>query len=175
MSDGAGRRAVADYISRVKKLAVLIARCAALAGCVALAGCGTGTHPRLIGAREVPLPPGTAIAAQVRSCDRGASRYCSIQMVVTGTGYASSAALQDAEHRLLASRKWGFSNGATKHEQAASSPGNELRMMYAPAYEDLLALDFGWIERTAAISRALSSAVFDGAPAISILLERGSS
>ncbi|MHB1836103.1 MAG: hypothetical protein ACYCXW_14175 [Solirubrobacteraceae bacterium] len=153
----------------MKKLVILAA------GCAALAGCGTGVHPRLIGAHEVPLPPGAVISAQVRSCDRGSNRYCSIQMVVTGARYGTSSALQDAEQHLLAARKWGFSIGATKHEQAASSPGNELRMTFAPAYEDLLALDFGWIKRTAAISHALSNAVFDGAPALSIQLERGSS
>ncbi len=164
-----GARSAPDYISLVKRLVLLAA------GCLALAGCGNGSRARAVGLKDIPLPAGTTIAARALSCDRGANAYCSVQLVVTGSRYGSSAALEGAEQRLLESLKWGFSNGQTGHELAALSPGNELRLTFAPAYEDLLAIDFGWIQRTAAISHALSGAIFDRASAISILLERGPS
>jgi len=140
-----------------------------------IAGCGGGSDARAVGLREIPLPPGARITAEARSCDRGANPYCSIQLVVVDPRYSSSSALEGAEHRLLASLRWGFNFGQTGHEEAAQPPGNELRLTFAPAYEDLLAIDFGWIRRTARISHALSAAIFDRASAISILLERGPS
>ncbi|HTU96428.1 MAG TPA: hypothetical protein VMF14_11355, partial [Solirubrobacteraceae bacterium] len=65
--------------------------------------------------------------------------------------------------------------GPDGNETAADSPGHELRLTFATAYEDLLGIDSNWVQRTAEITHALSSTMFDRAPALSIMLLRGSS
>ncbi|MGH2877427.1 MAG: hypothetical protein ACRDNJ_11655, partial [Solirubrobacteraceae bacterium] len=122
-----------------------------------------------------PLTAGAQIVAHTRSCDRGANAYCSIQMVVTDSSYDTSAHLLTGEQQHLDSLGWGRSQGQTGHEHGAQSPGNELRLDYGTAYQDLLAIDSGWIRRTSRIAHALSGAVFDRQPAISIMLLRGAS
>ena len=147
----------------------------ALVGCVVLAGCAGATNRRDLGLRNVPLPPGARIATAVRVCDRGANPYCAEQLVVTGSRYASSADLLNTENARLKRLGWSDARGGTGKQLAAQSPGNELRLYFGTAYNDLLALDMGWIHRSAPIGRALSAAIFDRAPALSVMLVRGSS
>jgi hypothetical protein len=145
------------------------------AGSLATAGCGAGANATAVGLTEVPLPGGARIMTHVRSCDRGANPYCAEQLVVVGPAYQSSTALLAGEQRLLAQRGWSSSAGTDGNERAADSPGHELRLSYATAYDDLLGIDSNWIQRTATIARALSTAMFDRSPAISVMLTRGSS
>jgi hypothetical protein len=147
----------------------------ALAGCAVLAGCGGASNNRDLGLKNVPLPAGAEITAHVRVCDRGANAYCSDQLVVVGSRYESSAALFNSENERLKQLGWSDSRGQTGKQLAAQPPGNELRLYFNTAYNDLLALDMGWIHRSAPIGRALSAAIFNRAPAISVMLVRGSS
>ncbi|MGH2856322.1 MAG: hypothetical protein ACRDMJ_02425 [Solirubrobacteraceae bacterium] len=143
---------------------------------LALSGCGgVGGNPRAVGLYNIPLPTGARIVEHTRSCDRGANAYCSIQLVVTGGGYDTSAHMLSGEQAHLQSLGWGRSQGETGHEHGAESPGSEWRLDYGTAYQDLLAIDLGWIQRTPRISHALSDVVFERRPAISIRLVRGAS
>lgn len=146
-----------------------------LAGCLALAGCGGASNHRSVGLKNLPLPRGAQVQERVHVCDRGANAFCSEQLVVTGSGYASSADLLNGENARLKQLGWSDNRGNTGKQLAAQSPGNEYRVYFDTAYHDLLALDMGWIHRSAPIGRALSAAIFDRAPAISVMLVRGSS
>jgi hypothetical protein len=146
-----------------------------LAVCLLLAGCGGVSNNRDVGLKNLPLPHGAQVAARVRVCDRGANAYCSEQLVVTGPRYASSADLLNSENARLHKLGWTDNRGNTGKQLAAQSPGNEYRVYFGTAYNDLLALDMGWIHRSAPIGRALSAAIFSRAPAISVMLVRGSS
>ena len=148
-----------------------------VAACVLLAGCGGVSNHRALGLKDVPLPRGAQILARVRVCDRGANAFCAEQLVVTGGRgrYASSADLLNSENARLKQLGWSDARGNTGKQLAAQPPGNEVRLYLGTAYNDLLALDMGWIHRSAPIGRALSAAIFDRAPAISLMLVRGSS
>ena len=145
------------------------------ASCLAVAGCGAGANSRAVGLTNVPLPSGAQIVTHVRSCDRGANPYCAEQLVVVGPRYESSAALLAGEKHLLAQRGWSSTAGADGLERGADSPGHELRLTYATPYQDLLGIDSSWIQRSPPIAHALSTAMFDRASAISVMLVRGSS
>ncbi|MFL5864086.1 MAG: hypothetical protein ACJ780_25495 [Solirubrobacteraceae bacterium] len=136
---------------------------------------GRGGNPRAIGLRSIPVPAGARVVTRVRSCDRGVNRYCALQVVVVGDRYGSSAALLTAYAQQLGKLGWTAANGPDGKESGADSPGHELRLTYATAYEDLRMVDSNWIQRTAAISHSLSATMFDRVPALSIMLERGSS
>ncbi len=147
------------------------------AACLLLAGCGGVSNHRSVGLTNVPLPRGAQVAARVRVCDRGANAYCSEQLVVTGEPgrYPTSADLLNRENARLKQLGWSDNRGNTGKQLAAQSPGNEYRVYFNTAFNDLLALDMGWIHRSAPIGRALSTAIFDRASAISVMVVRGSS
>jgi hypothetical protein len=153
----------------MKKLAWSVVIAVVVAGC---GGAGTSRGPNLAG---VPLIPGTKVVAHVRRCDPGASPYCAIQLVAIGSHYASSQALLLSERKYLHSIGWSASNADIGLESAASSPGQKLRLTYATAALDLQALDLGWVRRSPAIGRALSRTMFARQPALSLMLETGSS
>jgi hypothetical protein len=140
-----------------------------------LVATGRGGTPRAIGLRNIPLPAGTRVVTNVRSCDRGVHPYCTVQVVIVGDRYPSSAALRATYAKQLAKLGWTSAKGPDGNETAADSPGHELRLTFATALEDLLGVDSNWIQRTAAISHSLSSTMFERAPALSIMLQRGSS
>jgi hypothetical protein len=142
---------------------------------VVIVATGRGGTPRAIGLQNIPVVPGTRVMATVRSCDRGADPYCSLQVVLVGTRRQSSAALRATYGQRLLKLGWTTTRGPDGNETGADSPGHELRLTFATAYEDLLGIDSNWIQRTAAISHALSSTMFDRAPALSVMLLRGSS
>ena len=136
---------------------------------------GRGGTPRAIGLRNIPLLADTRVVTQVRSCDRGVHPYCAIQVVVVGDRYASSAALRAAYAQQLAKLGWTTAKGPDGNETAADSPGHQLRLTFATAYEDLLGVDSNWVQRTAEVSHALSNTMFNRSPALSLMLVKGSS
>ena len=136
---------------------------------------GRGGTPRDIGLRNIPMVPGARVLTKVRSCDPGVHPYCSLQVVIVDDRYQTSQALRETYRASLRKLGWTTTKGPDGNETAADSPGHELRLTFATAYEDLLGVDSKWIQRTAAISHSLSSAMFDRAPALSIMLLRGSS
>lgn len=148
---------------------------AVVAVAVVIVATGQGGTPRAIGLKNIPMPAGTRIVTQVRSCDRGVHPYCALQLVVVGDRYASSVALRATYEQQLLKLGWTTTKGPDGNETAADSPGHELRLTFATAYEDLLGVDSNWIARTSAISHSLSSTMFDRAPALSIMLVSGSS
>jgi hypothetical protein len=143
-------------------------------GCLLATACGGTGNPRAVGLRDLPLPPGARVYAAAHTCDRGANAYCAEQAVIVGS-YETSFDLLIAERRLLKRLKWTSSQGNTGKEIAAESPGHELRLTYATAYNDLLAIDESWIHRPPVIGHALSQTLFDRRPALSVMLERASS
>jgi len=142
---------------------------------VPIVGCGQSAPARSPSVADVPVAPGAQIVSQTRRCDRGARPYCAVQAVVAGGGYDSSGALLKGERAHLDALGWSHSNGDTNLESAADSPGHTLRLQYGTASADLRAIDLGWIQRSPRIAIALSRVMFDRAPAISLMLETGSS
>ena len=136
---------------------------------VAIVATGRGGTPRAIGLRTSRCHRGTRVRHHVRSCDRGRNPYCAVQVVLVGDHYRSSAALRETTGRPAQARA-GRPRRARRRRAAADSPGHELRLTYATASEDLLGVDSNWIQRTPAIAHALSTAMFDRAPALSLML-----
>jgi hypothetical protein len=142
---------------------------------LALAGCGQSASSRSPTLTGVPLAKGVRVVAHVRRCDRGTNPYCAVQVVVVGGRYRSSEALMSGETRHLRSLGWAQTSGDSGVEQAAESPGHKLRLTYATAALDLQGVDLGWIRRSPEITQALSRIMFSRAPALSLMLETGSS
>jgi hypothetical protein len=145
------------------------------AAAIAVAGCGQssgGASPQL---SSVPLAPGIKVVAQNRRCDRGANPYCAVQLVVVGDRYHTSTRLLTQEQQHLASQGWTQTDGDAGDESAADSPGHKLRLTYATASDDLKGVDLGWIKRSRRITMAMSRVMFARAPAMSLMLETGSS
>ena len=113
--------------------------------------------------------------ASVRRCDRGANPYCALQLVISAGRYANSLALLRSERDHLKSLGWTIANADTGDEHAADSPRHKLHLLYATAALDLKDLDEGWIQRAPVIGRTLSQTMFDRVPALSLMLETGSS
>jgi hypothetical protein len=142
---------------------------------VALAGCGQRSTSRRPSLGELPLVRGARIVANVQQCDRGASGFCAIELVVVDRRYHSSDALVTGEHHRLRKQGWAAAGGDTGDERAAESPGRRLRVTYATAYGELKGIDLKWIQRPRTITMALSRTMFDRDPAMSLLLETGPS
>jgi hypothetical protein len=148
---------------------------AVVAVAVVVTATGRGGTPRAIGLNDIPMVAGTRVMTRVRSCDRGVHPYCALQVILVGEGHRTSQALRKAYAARLHKLGWTTTMGPDGNETAADSPGHELRLTYATAYEDLLGVDSNWVQRTAEITHSLSSTMFDRAPALSIMLLRGSS
>lgn len=140
---------------------------------VSLTGCGQGNTPVSASLADIPHVPGAKVVFHQRRCDPGVSSYCSVQFVLTGPRYASSAALRDAQLALLKRGGWGSAHGETDAERAAQSPHGNLRVTYATAFNDLLSLDQGTIERAPGFGRALAHQLFSRTPALSGILQTG--
>jgi hypothetical protein len=144
------------------------------AAVVGLAGCGgQGNTPVSASLADMPLAPGAKVVFHQRRCDPGVSSYCSVQFVLAGPRYASSAALRDAQLAVLKRAGWGSAHGETDAERAAQSPHGNLRMTFATAFNDLLSLDQGTIERAPGFGRSLSRQLFSQTPALSGILQTG--
>jgi hypothetical protein len=147
----------------------------ALAVAVALGGCGSSTADRTPTVSAVPLVPGAHIGTQVRECDQGSRAYCTIELVVLDSRYPSSDILAHDESHVLRKAGWSLADGDTSTETAANSPGHKLRLTYSTAADDLQQIDLGLITRPTPITHALSNAIFDQTPAMSMMLEVGAS
>lgn len=146
----------------------------AVAAMVGLAGCaGQGNTPVSASLTDLPLAPGAKIVWQQRRCDPGVSSYCSVEFVLAGPRYASSAALRDTQRAVLKRAGWGSAHGQTDAERAAQSPHRNLRMTYATAFNDLLSIDQGTIERAPGVTLALARQLFSQTPALSGILQTG--
>jgi hypothetical protein len=141
----------------------------------ALAGCGSsGSSARHVpDVTHVPLVAGAHVVARTQQCDPGASAYCAVELVVYDHGYRNSDDLLLSEREALHAHGWTGANGDTGTESAADSPGHKLHLTYATAGGDLQGLIFHWIRRPWPIWSALSSSIFDHAPALSLVLEAG--
>jgi hypothetical protein len=158
-----------------RRLGVPTALICALLLVVVLGGCGANAPERTPAASDVPLVPGARIATQVRTCDPGASAFCSIQLVVIDPHYKSSDVLALDESHQLRSQGWSLADGDTGEETAANSPGHKLRLTFSTAVGDLRDIDLGAIMRSRPIALALSNSIFDRTPAMSMMLEAGAS
>ena len=154
-----------------------VAATVVLAGSLALAGCGQGSRAGAPTVGAVPLPAGARIVARVRRCDGGVHPYCAQELVLSAPAgrYPSSTALQTAETQRLTRAGWARAEGDTTHELSAASPGSKLRLTYATGQEDLEAIDLGRIDRSPAVARALARRMFARTPALSLILETGTS
>jgi hypothetical protein len=148
---------------------------AVIAGALTVTGCGQSASHRRLAVDGAPLVHGARVVAQARSCDRGAHPYCSLQLVVVGSGFRSPTDLLAAEEGRLKALGWTSTAGDTPKERSADSPGHRLRLSLAIAPDDLLSWDQGQVKRRPPIAHALSHAMFDRAPALSLMLETGSS
>jgi hypothetical protein len=148
-----------------------------IAGSLSAVACGQGSAPGSPTVAAVPLVAGARIVARTRRCDGGVHPYCAQELVLRATGrrFASSAALQTAETRRLTHAGWASAIGDTVQELAAESPGQKLRLTYATDDSDLESIDLGTIARSAHIARTLARQMFAREPALSLMLEAGSS
>ena len=142
---------------------------------LALGGCASGSPPGRPAAHAVPLVARTAIVAQARVCDRGSHSYCAREFVLASPHHLLDAGvLKVAERTLLHNSGWRRTEGQTYDEFAADSPGDRLRITYATAEQDLLAIDERRIDRPPRIVRALAETLFAREPAISVIVQAGS-
>ena len=137
-----------------------------------VAGCG-GAGARTPQASALPLASGARVVAEQRSCNAGASSFCGIQMVVSGSTYSSLHQLVLAERNLLRSEGWVGASPDTGDEVANESPQNKLRVTYGTAFDELKAVDLGWFQRSWPIVSALDQTLFNRSPSMSVLLEVG--
>jgi hypothetical protein len=138
-----------------------------------LAGCGSNNRSASLNLRQLPLIDGARVIAQARQCDVGSNAYCALQAVIVDRRFTSSGALTAGEDRLLHRLGWKSSAGDDGDEAAADSPGQRLRVTFATAMNDLIGLDEKWITRPWPIWAALDQTMFDGVPAMSLMLEEG--
>jgi hypothetical protein len=122
---------------------------------------------------QVPLVRAGTVIATVRDCNRGASAYCAMELVVQGRRYRSSRDLVLAERDRLRQAGWIGASPDTGLQLADESPSHKLRITYASAVDDLQGIDLDWIRRPWPITAALDRALFDGVPTMSVLLEAG--
>lgn len=139
----------------------------------ALAGCGQSATTHSPTLSQLPLVRGASIATRVRQCDAGANAFCAIELVVVDDRAASSAALVAGERQQLHRLGWSVTSPDNGQEHAAESPGHRLRITYATAMGDLEGIDLAWIKRPRPIALTLAHTMFDGTPAMSVLLEAG--
>jgi len=142
---------------------------------LALAACGQARGPggRSPNPSELPLVKGSTVMSRVTECDRSANAFCGVELVVVDDHTHSSGALVAKERFHLRKLGWTFGQGDIPDERSAASPDGKLRVTYATASADLLGIDLGWIIRTRPVALALSKAMFNRRPAMSIMLETG--
>jgi hypothetical protein len=140
-----------------------------------LAGCGHSANKRTLSLQQLPLVPGAKVMMQLKQCDRGANAFCALELVIADPRYRTANDLEKAEHEWVHAAGWKGVGGDTVYENAAESPGHRLRVTYATAFDDLRALDLGFIHRPPKIAIALSKTMFARTPAMSVLLESGDS
>jgi hypothetical protein len=140
-----------------------------------VAGCGSAPARRTPDPAGLPLVAGTRVVASARHCDTGSNAFCVIEMVAVNPRFSTASKLLAAQSDQLRSLGWTPAGPEIGEERAAESPGHRLWASLATAYGDLKGVDLGWITRSRSIALALSKAMFERAPAISIKLQAGSS
>jgi hypothetical protein len=148
---------------------------APLIAAAALAGCGQAGARHAPALSKLPLVGGARVVSQARQCDPGVNAFCALEFVLVDPDYPTSTALLAAEEQSLRQRGWTTANGDFGQESAADSPGHKLRLTYGTAASELEGIDLGWIQRSHTIANSLSGTMFDRSPAISLMLETGSS
>lgn len=152
----------------VIRLAVAVAVAVAVAGCA-------GDGPQRPSVRSVPFVAGGRVTVSAEDCDKGANAYCALDLVFVDRHFRSSQALAVGERRWLRHSGWIRVSAQTGDELAADSPRDQLRVTYASDTLDLKDIDLGWIKRPRPIALALSRAIYDGSPAISVNVVAGPS
>jgi hypothetical protein len=147
---------------------------ALLAVAVTVAGCG-GDAPRRPSLSSVPIVAGGQVVARAQACDAGANAYCALDVVLVNRRFKTAQDLVVGERRWLKRNGWIRVSAQTGDELAANSPGDRLRVTYATPALDLKDIDLGWIKRPRPIALALSDAILDGSPAMSLMLVAGPS
>jgi hypothetical protein len=140
-----------------------------------VAGCGQSGATRRLAADDVPLVGRARVVARAHSCDRGAHPYCTLQLVIVGSGFHSSKDFLTSEESRLRKLGWTSTVGDTPKERSADSPGHRLRLSLGLAPDDLLSWDQAQIKRRPGIARALARTMFQRAAALSLMLQTGSS
>jgi hypothetical protein len=148
---------------------------AVIAVAAAVTGCGRSGGDRRLSLDGVPLLGGERVVARAHSCDRGAHPYCSLQLVVIGPGYRSATELLAAQMGRLKALGWTSTAGDTPKERSSDSPGHRLRLSLGRAFDDLLSWDQTQIRRRPVIARVLAQTMFERVPALSLMLQTGSS
>lgn len=151
--------------------ATMTGAAAALVAAVALAACGGSSAPHVPNLAKLPLPPGARTVWRATDCDPGADAYCGVQLVVYDRDYRSSDDLMHAQRDLLHKHGWTDVNALVGPETAADSPGHKLHLTYATAGDELSVIEFKWVKRSKAMQHVLSQSIFDGTPALGMLLE----
>jgi hypothetical protein len=146
----------------------------ALALGAGLASCGGSSAAHSPTLAQLPILPGASVAVRAQQCDKGNSPYCAIQLVVVDHAFTDNYAFLYAQRAWLHAHGWTGANGDDAVQEAADSPGHKLHLIYATAPDELQGWAFNWIKRRAAVIYGLSNTVFDGIPALSMMLEVGS-
>ena len=150
------------------------ARAVLAVGLLALTAAGCGSSRKLDSPR-LPLVSGAHVDYRLRTCDPGSHAFCGVQLVVSDHRFSSSGALVTGEARKLQHLGWTLQEGEIDQERTALSPNGRLRIIYASAPQELLALDFGWTVRTPALISSLDRTMLDRKPGMMLVLEAGPS
>lgn len=150
-----------------------IAACA-IAVAASLSGCA-GDGPQRPRPSEIPFVGGGRIILTADDCDKGANAYCALDLVFVNRRFGSSQALVVAERQYLLRHGWVAVPAQTGDELAADAPHNRFRITFASPLRDLKDIDLGWIKRPRSIQVALSRAVYEGSPAMSVNVVAGPS
>lgn len=137
-----------------------------------VSACGGGGR---LDSPHLPLVPGAHVVYKEKSCDPGQHVFCGVQLVVSDSRFNSAGALVAGEARRLQRLGWTLQQGEINQERSALSPNGRLRIIYASAPQELLAIDFGWATRTPALTSSLDRTIFHRTPAMLLVLEAGPS
>lgn len=109
------------------------------------------------------------------SCNPGRSAYCALNLVIEGAGdrYATPVQVFSAEEAALRHHGWRPVYASYGLEFAELSPNMHLRAVLAPDDHTLRLIDLHDIQRPRALALALSRALLEHRPAISVMLEFG--
>jgi hypothetical protein len=159
---------VAKRASR-RRLAAALA-----AGLLAVTATACGRE-RTVVSPHLPLVTGAHVVYQEKSCDTGRHVFCGVQEVVADRKFSSAGALVAGEARRLEREGWTLQQGEINQERSALSPSGRLRIVYASAPQELLAVDFGWATRTPTMISRLDRTLFNRTPAMLLVLQAGPS
>lgn len=138
---------------------------------VLTAGCGSG---RRLNSPSLPLVSGAHVIYKEKSCDTGKHVFCGVQLVVSAPRFTSSGALVASEARRLQGLGWTLQQGEIDQERSALSPSGRLRIVYASAPQELLAIDFGWTTRSTGLISNLDRLMIHRTPSMLLVLEAAS-